>query len=100
MSQLSFRILLRRSCVPNSLQSLAPWSFAVVTHERRTGQLVLFPCVCTRCDDLLFVVDGLALRSPAHADDPEQLCAEIRQTIMDVRLMVANHDLERVRHLV
>ena len=50
-------------------------------------------CLHARCDDLLFVVDGLALRSPAHADDPEQLRAEIRQTIMDVRLMVANYDL-------
>lgn len=43
-------------------------------------------------DDLLFMVDGLALRSPALADDPERLCTEIRQVIMEVRLMAANHD--------
>lgn len=43
--------------------------------------------------DLLFVVDGLALRSPALADDPERLCVAIRQVIMEVRLMAANYDL-------
>jgi hypothetical protein len=44
-------------------------------------------------DDLLFVVDGLALRSPALADDPGRLCVEIRQLIFDIRLMAANYDL-------
>jgi hypothetical protein len=44
-------------------------------------------------NDLLFVVDGLAFRSPALADDPERLCAEIRRVIMVVRLMAANYDL-------
>lgn len=47
-------------------------------------------------DDLLFVVDGLALRSPALAGDPKQLSAEIRKVMMEVRLTVANYDLTRL----
>ena len=61
-------------------------------YHRRSSS-VLTSDIPLTADDLLFVVDGLALRSPALAGDPEQLSAEIRQTIMEVRPMVANYDL-------
>jgi hypothetical protein len=44
-------------------------------------------------DDLLFMVDGLALCAPALADDPGQLCVEIRQVITEAHSVTATHDL-------
>ena len=43
--------------------------------------------------NLLMMSDRLALCARALAGDPEQLDAEIRQVILEARLMVVNYDL-------